>query len=219
MPCANRSNDWKMRFVRRGNLLDCAWMRRAGAQRWRNFSPSKESGAVTEATTRIISVFTPLRAQARRSSKRRSKCYGVEQAEAAVPNSCREDGQDGHDRGSKVIATAFADIGFDVDYRSPVPDSARGRAPCVENDVHVVGVSSLAAGHKTLVPQLIAELRKLDRMTFWWLWRRYPTTRLRLLYRPARWRVWPGHCDSSRAQRILDILNGSLVEDIPDDGA
>jgi len=69
-------------------------------------------------------------------------------------------GQDGHDRGAKVIATAFADIGFDVDI-SPMfqtPKEAAGQA--IENDVHVVGISSLAAGHKTLVPQLIAELKK-----------------------------------------------------------
>ncbi|MFA5547746.1 MAG: methylmalonyl-CoA mutase [Porticoccaceae bacterium] len=68
-------------------------------------------------------------------------------------------GQDGHDRGAKVIATAFADIGFDVDI-SPMfqtPEEAARQA--VENDVHIVGVSSLAAGHKTLVPQLIAALK------------------------------------------------------------
>jgi methylmalonyl-CoA mutase len=69
-------------------------------------------------------------------------------------------GQDGHDRGAKVIATGFADIGFDVDI-SPMfqtPEEAARQA--VENDVHVVGASSLAAGHKTLVPQLIAALKK-----------------------------------------------------------
>jgi methylmalonyl-CoA mutase len=72
-------------------------------------------------------------------------------------------GQDGHDRGAKVIATAFADIGFDVDI-GPLFQTPREVARhAVENDVHVVGVSSLAAGHKTLVPQLIEELRKLDR--------------------------------------------------------
>jgi methylmalonyl-CoA mutase len=68
-------------------------------------------------------------------------------------------GQDGHDRGIKVIATAFADLGFDVDI-SPMFQTPREAAKmAVENDVHVVGVSSLAAGHKTLVPQLIAELK------------------------------------------------------------
>ncbi|HEY8385728.1 MAG TPA: methylmalonyl-CoA mutase family protein, partial [Porticoccaceae bacterium] len=69
-------------------------------------------------------------------------------------------GQDGHDRGAKVIATAFADIGFDVDI-SPMfqtPEEAARQA--VENDVHIVGVSSLAAGHKTLVPQLIEALKR-----------------------------------------------------------
>jgi methylmalonyl-CoA mutase len=69
-------------------------------------------------------------------------------------------GQDGHDRGAKVIATAFADIGFDVDI-SPMfqtPEEAARQA--VENDVHIVGVSSLAAGHKTLVPQLMDALKK-----------------------------------------------------------
>nr|CAM75342.1 Methylmalonyl-CoA mutase [Magnetospirillum gryphiswaldense MSR-1] len=68
-------------------------------------------------------------------------------------------GQDGHDRGAKVIATAFADIGFDVDVGPlfQTPDEAARQA--VENDVHIVAASSLAAGHKTLVPQLIAELK------------------------------------------------------------
>ncbi|WP_162052888.1 methylmalonyl-CoA mutase [Pontibacter pamirensis] len=72
-------------------------------------------------------------------------------------------GQDGHDRGSKVIATSFADLGFDVDIGPLFQTPAEVAMQAAENDVHVVGVSSLAAGHKTLVPQLIAELRKLDR--------------------------------------------------------
>jgi methylmalonyl-CoA mutase len=69
-------------------------------------------------------------------------------------------GQDGHDRGAKVIATAFADIGFDVDVAPLFQTPAEVARDAVENDVHVVGVSSQAAGHKTLVPQLIDELRK-----------------------------------------------------------
>jgi methylmalonyl-CoA mutase len=72
-------------------------------------------------------------------------------------------GQDGHDRGAKIIATSFADLGFDVDigplFQTP-EETARQAA---ENDVHVVGISSLAAGHKTLVPQLISELKKIGR--------------------------------------------------------
>jgi methylmalonyl-CoA mutase len=69
-------------------------------------------------------------------------------------------GQDGHDRGAKVIATAFADIGFDVDVGPLFTTPAEVARDAVENDVHVVGVSSQAAGHKTLVPQLVAALQE-----------------------------------------------------------
>ncbi|MHA1536839.1 MAG: methylmalonyl-CoA mutase family protein, partial [Alphaproteobacteria bacterium] len=69
-------------------------------------------------------------------------------------------GQDGHDRGSKVIATAFADFGFDVDIGPLFATPAEAARQAVENDVHVIGISSQAAGHKTLVPQLIAALKK-----------------------------------------------------------
>jgi len=69
-------------------------------------------------------------------------------------------GQDGHDRGIKVIATALADLGFDVDISPMFQTPEEAAKMAVENDVHVVGVSSLAAGHKTLVPQLVAELQK-----------------------------------------------------------
>jgi methylmalonyl-CoA mutase len=69
-------------------------------------------------------------------------------------------GQDGHDRGAKVIATAFADVGFDIDLSPMFSTPAEVARQAVENDVHVVGVSSQAAGHKTLVPELIAELKK-----------------------------------------------------------
>ena len=69
-------------------------------------------------------------------------------------------GQDGHDRGAKVIATAFADLGFDVDIGPLFQTPAEAARAAIENDVHVIGVSSQAAGHKTLVPQLIGELEK-----------------------------------------------------------
>ena len=72
-------------------------------------------------------------------------------------------GQDGHDRGAKVVATGYADIGFDVDMGPLFQTPAEAAKQAVENDVHVVGVSSLAAGHKTLVPQIIEELKKLGR--------------------------------------------------------
>jgi len=72
-------------------------------------------------------------------------------------------GQDGHDRGQKVIASAFSDLGFDVDIGSLFQTPQETARQAVENDVHVVGVSSLAAGHRTLVPELRRELERLDR--------------------------------------------------------
>jgi methylmalonyl-CoA mutase len=72
-------------------------------------------------------------------------------------------GQDGHDRGSKVVATAFADLGFDVDIGPLFQTPEEVARHAVENDVHIVGISTLAGGHKTLVPQLIAALRELGR--------------------------------------------------------
>jgi methylmalonyl-CoA mutase len=72
-------------------------------------------------------------------------------------------GQDGHDRGAKVIATGFADMGFDVDIGPLFQTPAEAAKQAVENDVHILGVSSLAAGHKTLVPQVIEELKKYKR--------------------------------------------------------
>ena len=72
-------------------------------------------------------------------------------------------GQDGHDRGAKVIATAFADMGYDVDIGPLFQTPAETAQEAVDNDVHVVGMSSLAAGHKTLLPQLVDELKKRGR--------------------------------------------------------
>ena len=72
-------------------------------------------------------------------------------------------GQDGHDRGAKIIATSFADLGFDVDIAPLFQTPQEVAQQAAENDVHVVGISSLTAGHKTLLPQLIAELKKIGR--------------------------------------------------------
>ncbi|MDX9948198.1 MAG: methylmalonyl-CoA mutase [Bacteroidales bacterium] len=72
-------------------------------------------------------------------------------------------GQDGHDRGAKVVSTGYADIGFDVDIGPLFQTPAEAARQAVENDVHVLGISSLAAGHKTLIPQVIDELKKMGR--------------------------------------------------------
>ena len=72
-------------------------------------------------------------------------------------------GQDGHDRGAKVVATAYADMGFDVDIGPLFQAPGETARQAVENDVHVVGMSTLAGGHKTLLPRLVEELKKLGR--------------------------------------------------------
>ena len=94
-------------------------------------------------------------------------------------------GQDGHDRGAKVIATAFADIGFDVDVGPLFQTPAEAAQDAVDNDVHVVGISSQAAGHKTLAPQLVEELKKgRGRGNHRHLRRRYPAAGLSVSLRP-----------------------------------
>jgi len=72
-------------------------------------------------------------------------------------------GQDGHDRGAKVVSTGYADLGFDVDIGPLFQTPSEAARQAVENDVHLLGVSSLAGGHKTLIPQVIMELKKLGR--------------------------------------------------------
>ena len=72
-------------------------------------------------------------------------------------------GQDGHDRGAKVIATSFADLGFDVDIGPLFQTPEEVAMQAAENDVHIVGISSLAGGHKTLIPEFIQSLKKLNR--------------------------------------------------------
>jgi methylmalonyl-CoA mutase len=72
-------------------------------------------------------------------------------------------GQDGHDRGAKVVATSFADIGFDVDIGPLFQTPTEVAKNAIENDVHIIGVSSLAAGHLSLIPDLLNELKKLNR--------------------------------------------------------
>ncbi|CAK0744100.1 methylmalonyl-CoA mutase (fragment) [Azospirillaceae bacterium] len=119
-------------------------------------------------------------------------------------------GQDGHDRGAKVIATSFADIGFDVDVGPlfQTPDEAARQA--VENDVHLVGVSSQAAGHKTLVPQLIAELKKAGAGDILVVCGGViPPQDYDMLYKAGVAAIFgPGTNVPAAARQILDLLNG-----------
>ena len=117
-------------------------------------------------------------------------------------------GQDGHDRGAKVIATSFADIGFDVDIGPLFQTPGEAAKQAVENDVHVLGVSSLAAGHKTLVPQVIEELKKLGRPDIMVVAGGViPAQDYDFLYDAGVFGVFgPGTKISKAAQKILELL-------------
>jgi methylmalonyl-CoA mutase len=117
-------------------------------------------------------------------------------------------GQDGHDRGAKVIASSFADIGFDVDIGPLFQTPAEAAKQAVENDVHILGVSSLAAGHKTLVPQVIDELKKLHREDIMVIAGGViPQQDYDFLYKAGVFGIFgPGTKISKAAQEILHLL-------------
>ncbi|MBQ7856361.1 MAG: methylmalonyl-CoA mutase [Alistipes sp.] len=118
-------------------------------------------------------------------------------------------GQDGHDRGAKVVATGYADIGFDVDMGHLFQTPAEAAKQAVENDVHIVGVSSLAAGHLTLVPQIIEELKKLGREDIIVIVGGViPAQDYEQLYRDGAAAIFgPGSKVSASAIKMLEILN------------
>jgi methylmalonyl-CoA mutase len=130
---------------------------------------------VGEVSDALEAVFTRHRAVTRSISGVYGQAYegddAFEKIKAEVARFAEEEGrrprmlvvkmgQDGHDRGAKVIATAFADIGFDVDVGPLFQTPQEAAQQAIENDVHVIGISSQAAGHKTLVPGLMEELKK-----------------------------------------------------------
>ena len=121
-------------------------------------------------------------------------------------------GQDGHDRGAKVIATSFADIGFDVDIGPLFQTPAEAAKQAVENDVHILGVSSLAAGHKTLVPQVIEELKNLNREDIMVIAGGViPQQDYEFLFKSGVFGVFgPGTKISKAAQEILQLLIKSV---------
>ncbi len=123
-------------------------------------------------------------------------------------------GQDGHDRGAKVVATGYADIGFDVDMGPLFQTPAEAAKQAVENDVHVVGVSSLAAGHKTLVPQIIAELKKLGREDIMVIAGGViPAQDYDYLYKAGVVAIFgPGTSVTYAAKKILEVLLKSVEE-------
>jgi len=146
-----------------GNLLECA----VDAARARatlgeiSFAMEKKFGRYEAATHTISGIYSASAAHGEEFERARAMAIEFEREEGRRPRILvAKMGQDGHDRGAKVIATALADIGFDVDI-GPLFQTPREVAKfAVESDVHLIGVSSLAAGHKTLVPELIEELRR-----------------------------------------------------------
>ncbi|GHT79294.1 methylmalonyl-CoA mutase [Bacteroidia bacterium] len=121
-------------------------------------------------------------------------------------------GQDGHDRGAKVVATGYADLGFDVDMGPLFQTPAEAAKQAVENDVHVLGVSSLAAGHKTLVPQVIEELKKLGREDIMVIAGGViPAQDYQFLYDAGVVAIFgPGTSVSAAGKKILEILTLSI---------
>lgn len=117
-------------------------------------------------------------------------------------------GQDGHDRGAKVVATGYADVGFDVDIGALFQTPAEVAKQAIENDVHILGVSSLAAGHKTLVPEVIAELKKYGREDILVIVGGViPAQDYQFLFETGAVAVFgPGTSISSAATQLLEIL-------------
>jgi methylmalonyl-CoA mutase len=199
-----------------GNLLECAVDAARKRATLGEISSALEKvwGRYAATTRTIAGVYSAESGNAAEFGKARQMVAEFEQAEGRRPRILvAKMGQDGHDRGAKVIATAFADIGFDVDI-GPLFQTPREVARhAVENDVHVVGVSSLAAGHKTLVPQLIDELRALDREDILVVVGGViPPQDYDFLYRAGVVGIYgPGTVIPTAAQRIVEILRGSLA--------
>ena len=199
-----------------GNLLECAVEAARKRATLGEISAALEQvwGRYQATTRSIAGVYSAESGNAEEFTKAQAMVSEFEKAEGRRPRILvAKMGQDGHDRGSKVIATAFADVGFDVDI-GPLFQTPREVARhAVESDVHVVGVSSLAAGHKTLVPQLIDDLKELGRDDILVVVGGViPPQDYEFLYQAGAAGVYgPGTVIPVAAQKILDILNRSFV--------
>ncbi|HEY1805661.1 MAG TPA: methylmalonyl-CoA mutase [Terracidiphilus sp.] len=198
------------------NLLECA----VGAARKRatlgEISVALENvwGRYEGATRTIAGVYSAQNAGGEEFKKARRMVEEFEREEGRRPRILvAKMGQDGHDRGAKVIATAFADIGFDVDV-GPLFQTPREVAQfAMDSDVHLVGVSSLAAGHKTLVPQLIDELRAMGRDDILVVVGGViPPQDYRFLYDAGVAGIYgPGTAVPVAAQKILELLSAAVI--------
>jgi methylmalonyl-CoA mutase len=199
-----------------GNLLECALDAARRRATLGEISAALENvwGRYAATTRTIAGVYSAQSGNAVEFKKARQMVAEFELAEGRRPRILvAKMGQDGHDRGAKVIATAFADIGFDVDIGPLFQTPCEVARHAVENDVHVAGVSSLAAGHKTLVPQLIEELRKLGRDDILVVVGGViPPQDYEFLYQAGVAGIYgPGTVIPVAAQRILEALSGTPV--------
>ena len=199
-----------------GNLLECAV--EAARQRATlgeiSLALEKVWGRYEARTRTISGVYSGESAADAEFQKARRMTEDFEEAEGRRPRILvAKMGQDGHDRGAKVIATAFADIGFDVDV-GPLFQTPREVARfALDSDVHVVGISSLAAGHKTLIPELMEELRILGREDVLVVAGGViPPQDYEFLYEAGVAAIFgPGTVIPLAAQKIVGLLKESLV--------
>jgi methylmalonyl-CoA mutase len=199
-----------------GNLLECAVDAARKRATLGEISSALESvwGRYIATNRTISAVYSSASANDGEFKKARKMVEKFEQEEGRRPRILvAKMGQDGHDRGAKVIATAFADIGFDVDL-GPLFQTPREVARfAIDSDVHTVGVSSLAAAHKTLVPQLIQELRAMGREDILVVVGGViPPQDYAFLYQAGVAGIYgPGTVIPLAAQKILELLSASVT--------
>jgi methylmalonyl-CoA mutase len=199
-----------------GNLLELAVDAARKRATLGEISQSLENvwGRYAATTRTIAGVYSSASASNDEFKKARRMVEEFERGEGRRPRILvAKMGQDGHDRGAKVIATAFADIGFDVDI-GPLFQTPREVARfALDSDVHAVGVSSLAAGHKTLVPQLIEQLRALGRGDILVVVGGViPPQDYRFLYEAGVAGIYgPGTVIPVAAQKIVQLLSASVT--------
>jgi methylmalonyl-CoA mutase len=173
----------------------------------------KVSGRYKAFIRSISGVYSSESAGEESYAKARELCSDFARHEGRQPRiMIAKMGQDGHDRGAKVVSTGYADIGFDVDIGPLFQTPAEAARQAVENDVHVLGVSSLAGGHKTLVPQVIGELKKLGREDIMVIVGGViPAQDYDFLYKSGVVGIFgPGTSVSVAARKILEVLLETL---------
>jgi methylmalonyl-CoA mutase len=173
----------------------------------------KVSGRYKAFIRSISGVYSSESADDESYGKARMLCQDFARREGRQPRiMIAKMGQDGHDRGAKVVSTGYADIGFDVDIGPLFQTPAEAARQAVENDVHVLGVSSLAGGHKTLVPQVIEELRNMGREDIMVIVGGViPAQDYDFLYKSGVVGIFgPGTSVSAAARKILEVLLDTL---------